>query len=276
MACYYPISGWRSTTVNPETGKRSIVFNPRDGFADQPVELPCGKCVGCRADQALMWSIRAYHESTLHEKNCFVTLTYNDANLPPDGKIDKRHLQAFFKALRKKFPPRHIRYIAAGEYGEKTRRPHYHAILFGEDFLWDKVPIDNDLYSSPLLTEIWKKGFVSIAPVTMASVCYVCGYVNKKLGDEDTFSLMSRRPGIGHRWLEKYKDDLVRTGSVTIDGREYPVPPRYLEWESDEFEALKKERLRLVKERDPLKRRESLRNLEKNRAAKLKGKREKI
>ncbi|MEM2002009.1 MAG: hypothetical protein QXT77_05125 [Candidatus Methanomethylicaceae archaeon] len=275
MTCYYPISGWKAKNKNP-TGKRSIVFNPRDGYADMPVELPCGKCTGCRADQALMWSIRAYHESTLRDQNSFITLTYDDEHLPKDGLIDKKHLQDFFKRLRRDLPPKSVRYIACGEYGDTTRRPHYHAILFGLDFLHDKVTIDENLYTSPTLERFWGQGHVSIAPVTMASICYVCGYVMKKINDEDTFNLMSRRPGIGADWLNKYKSDLVRTGSVTIEGREYPVPKRYLDWAESDFEELKKQRLAFARSGDALDKRGALRNREKNRKAKLKGRQEKL
>lgn len=275
MTCYYPLTGWEAVRQNP-SGKRSIVFNPRDGFVDRPVELPCGKCSGCRADQSLMWSIRAYHESTLHERNSFVTLTYDDEHLPSDGKIVKKDLQDFFKRLRKHYPPGAIRYIACGEYGDITRRPHYHAIIFGEDFLHDKIEISSDLYTSDFLAKVWQSGHVSIAPVSMASICYVCGYVFKKISDAETFSLASRRPPIGHRWLERYSSDLTRTGSVTIEGREYPVPPRYLEWSPDEFEALRKERKKIAQSGVAIVKRAALRHKEKNRLAKLSQKREKL
>lgn len=274
MACYFPRDVWRATTVNPETGKRGIVFSRKDGFSDMHLQVPCGKCIGCRADQALMWSIRAYHESTLHDKSCFVTLTYDDAHLPADGKISKDDLQRFFKRLRKDYPPRSIRYIACGEYGEQTRRPHYHAILFGEDFLDDKVSISESLYTSPTLLGYWKQGHVTIAPVTLASIMYTCGYVNKKIGDSDTFSLMSRRPGIGHTWLEKYRDDLRRTGTVTIEGREFPVPPRYLDWQEDYLEPVKVKRRQYAAAKTRTT--DDLRNMEINRKALLSRKQEKI
>lgn len=275
MPCYYPIDVWRAKAPNP-SGKTGISFSPRDADVSQPLQVPCGKCTGCRADQALMWSIRAYHESTQHVNNSFITLTYDDAHLPEDGKIVKKDLQDFFKRLRKRLHPQKIRYIACGEYGEQTRRPHYHAIIFGEDFTSDRIDLSDSLYSSYILTETWQSGQVSIAPVTMSSICYVCGYVTKKIGDADTFSLMSRRPGIGHRWLEKYSDDIARTGSVTIEGREFPVPKRYLDWDSDNLDFLKAERARIVQQRDPLLHRESLRSRETNRNALLSKKREKL
>ncbi|MEM2002566.1 MAG: hypothetical protein QXT77_07985, partial [Candidatus Methanomethylicaceae archaeon] len=73
-----------------------------------------------------------------------------------------------------------------------------------------------------------------------------------------------------------YKDDLIRTGSVTIEGREYPVPKRYLDWEPEEFEQLKRQRLKYARSGDALQKRGDLRNREKNRNAKLKGRKEKL
>ena len=99
MACYSPLSAWYGKKVNPDTGKRPVVFHPSEAYVDMPLELPCGKCTGCKADQSLAWSIRAYHESTCHDYNCFVTLTYDDDHLPRDNRIDKRELQLFFKRL---------------------------------------------------------------------------------------------------------------------------------------------------------------------------------
>lgn len=241
MSCSAPLRGWYSQTVNP-SGKRSIVFDIKQAFSDLPVDLPCGKCLSCKADQSLMWSIRAYHESTFHNQNSFITLTYDDANFPADGKISKDELQRFFKRLRKEVHPAKLRYIACGEYGDQTRRPHYHAIIFGLDFLHDKITITDQLYTSPTLAKVWGKGHVTIAPVTMSSICYVCGYVLKKMNDEDTFNLMSRRPGIGHDWLDKFKSDISRTGVVSIEGREYAIPPRYLMWDEKYFEEVKNAR----------------------------------
>lgn len=247
MPCNLPITAYYSDKVNKETGKRSLTFNRKmaykgsDPTVPPNLAVPCGKCHGCRTDQALMWSIRGYHEAQEHKQNSFLTLTYSDENLPADGLIDKRPLQNFFKRIRK--AGHKIRYLACGEYGSITRRPHYHAIIFGKDWLENSIPINSELYANQDLTSAWGYGHVTAASVTMASICYVCGYVNKKIDDQDTFSLMSRRPGIGHAWLDKYKDDILRTGFVTIDGRQYQVPKRYLMWDEESFADLRKERL---------------------------------
>lgn len=271
MTCYYPLHGWKSAE-RTEKGKRAFTLRKSEALLDMPLTVPCGKCAGCRADQALMWSVRCYHESTQHAKNSFVTLTYDDDNLPADGKIDKRDLQLFFKRVRKaglKF-----RYFACGEYGEKTRRPHYHAIIFGQDFAFDRVDISESLYTSESLMSLWGAGHVSIAPVELHSIMYVCGYTAKKVGDPDTFSLCSTRPAIGDTWLSSYKDDLVRTGTVTIDGREFVVPKRYLMLYENDFENLRKDRAQIAKAKpfDP----EALMSKEVNKQWKVKQKNEKI
>ena len=97
MTCLYPITAWRAKRLN-ENGKRPVVFRRQDGWEETEMQVPCGKCIGCKADHALAWSIRCYQESTLHDQNSFITLTYNDENLPE--KLNKEHLRKFIKDLR--------------------------------------------------------------------------------------------------------------------------------------------------------------------------------
>lgn len=192
------------------------------------IEIPCRKCLCCRADEALVWAVRAHHEASLHAKNCMVTLTFDDANVPLT--IQKKHLQDFFKRLRHTAK---FRYIACGEYGGLGRRPHYHVLFFGQDFLEAAHQSPSGSFSSPFLARAWPYGFNDVVPCNLASIMYVCGYAHKKVGDPDTFKLQSNRPGIGHGWLDKYADDLRRTSTVVIDGQEFPIPKRYLSWEPD-------------------------------------------
>lgn len=250
MACNRPIPAYYNRELNP-SGKRGLTFNRKYAYTGPIKEfreflsIPCGKCAGCQLDASLVWSIRAYHESTLHRQNSFVTLTYDEKHLPKDGKISKRELQNFFKRLRKhqgKFFEEKIRYVACGEYGGLTRRPHYHCIIFGRDWLEQKVPVNDKLYTAPDLIDIWGNGHVSIAPVNMATICYVNGYVSKKMNDKDTFILRSNKPGIGHEWIDKYFRDSVHTGMVVIEGREYPIPKRYMLWHESKFALVKEMR----------------------------------
>lgn len=241
MSCVYPIDAWRAKKRS-DTGKRGIVFNPRDGYADQKLQLPCGKCVGCSRSRAKQWTTRLYHESQLHEQNSFITLTYEN----PPVSLVKSDVQRFIKRLRKLHP---LRFFAVGEYGERTRRPHYHLILFGKDYLEGSYDIDGNLYGSPVINETWGKGIASIGAVTPKSIAYVAGYCNKKIGDPDTFNLMSRRPGIGHSWLDKYADDIRRTEVISIEGHETAVPARYFDWA--QLEGLKNKRRSYFKKLTP-------------------------
>lgn len=251
MSCLYPIDGWRSRKVN-ESGKRSIVFRRDLGFEDMHVQVPCGKCLGCLQDRAKDWSVRIYNESTLHDRNSFLTLTYSDQHLPPDGKLQVDHMQKFVRSLRD--AGNKFRYFACGEYGGLTKRAHYHAIIFGMDFKCpDEEPCGPDgMFINPSLTNVWKRGNVVVAPVTPASCAYVAGYCNKKLGDPDTFNIMSRRPGIGHAWIDRHHDDVRRAGAVIADdGGISKVPARYMEWQEEELASVKRSRQEHVKKMSP-------------------------
>jgi hypothetical protein len=189
MPCYNPLTGWRAKEAN-ESGKRPIVFNPEAGNPEEEIKLPCGRCTGCRLDYSRQWAIRCHHEAQLHEHNSFITLTYNNENLPSDYSIHKEELQKFFKRLRKNTGAR-FKYYACGEYGEPTEknnyiaRPHYHAVIFGYDFpdkvLEKKTKTGDLLFSSKILDIAWQnKGWALIGNVTFESAAYVARYVMKK------------------------------------------------------------------------------------------------
>lgn len=247
MPCFYPLHGWRAKHTNP-SGKRGIVFDPNSGYRDLPVTLPCGRCQGCRLERSRQWAIRCVHEAQLHDENAFLTLTYNDEHLPPDGSLNHRHFQLFMKLLRKELHPLKIRYFMCGEYGAKLSRPHYHCILFGYNFNDRQLYSDTNgmhLYISPLLSRLWHYGFSTIGDVSFESCAYVARYIMKKVNGEDAFehymraddygemfhvkpeyTCMSRRKGIGYKWLEKFKDDVYPGDHVVLNGREFH-PPKY-------------------------------------------------
>lgn len=175
MACYKPLQAYREPDGD-------IVFHDKGG---QPMELPCGRCIGCRLMRSQHWATRIVHEASLHEDNCFITLTYNPENLPPDGGLIKSDFQKFMKRLRKVYSHKKIRFYHCGEYGDKNNRPHYHAILFGHNFndwtyLFDS-PQGEEIYTSPTLERIWSHGFVTIGTVTRESAGYVARYCVKKI-----------------------------------------------------------------------------------------------
>lgn len=242
MKCANPLRGWRSRTANP-SGLRSIVFDRKEGFEDLEVWLPCGQCIACRLARSREWAIRCVHEASLYDDNCFITLTYNDENLPDDLSLRKSDFQKFIKRLRKRFPrskDNNIRYFHCGEYGEKLSRPHYHACLFNFDFIdktvW-KVENGFRLYTSETLQQLWPYGYSVIGDVTFESAAYVARYILKKVtgdaapghyGDrQPEYTTMSRRPGIGAKWYEQFKDDLFPHDKVVINGSLVTVPKFY-------------------------------------------------
>lgn len=238
VPCFHPLHGFWSRDRHPGTGKRRVVFNPRLGFVDRPVTVPCGQCVGCRLKRSREWAVRCIHEAQMHEDNCFITLTYNDAHLPKDGSLVLSDYQKFMKRLRKANGP-DIRFFHCGEYGSQFGRPHYHAILFNFDFP-DKRLFKTErgipLFTSEKLQELWPFGFSTIGGVTFESAAYVARYVLKKVTGDDAAShyngrapeyvTMSRRPGIGRGWLDRFGSEVWDSDEVIIDGRRLR-PPRY-------------------------------------------------
>lgn len=250
MPCFHPLKGYRSRSLNPSTGKRSIVFNIKQGYADMAVELPCGQCIGCRLERSRQWAIRCVHEASLYENNCFITLTYSPQHLPKDGSLQIEDFQKFMKKFRRAVEPTQIRFFHCGEYGEKLGRPHYHACIFNYDFP-DKELIqqreDGNYYRSSKLEEIWGKGHAILGAVTFESAAYVARYITKKVTGQPAllhyndidfstgeilkersaeYVTMSRRPGIGKGWIEKYRDNTYANDRVVINGKAVR-PPKY-------------------------------------------------
>lgn len=258
MPCYHPLHAYKGKTE--EKGKIKIAFKRTNSWRGQEIDLPCGQCIGCRLERARQWSVRCVHEASLYEKNCFITLTYDNQNIPPNGSLQVGHFQKFIKSLRKKSKEK-IRYFHCGEYGERLGRPHYHAIIFNYDFE-DKKPwsynadTKSQLYTSELLQKLWNKGHSSVGTVTRESAGYVARYQLKKVNGKNwkehygnkrpEYCTMSRRPGIGKEWLNRFEGDVYPNDRVWLDGS-ISKPPRFYDEQLKKvnpelLERLKKER----------------------------------
>lgn len=178
--------------------------------------------------------MRLTHESLYHEDSCFVTLTYDDENLPQDAMLKKTDLISYIKRLRERVAPRQLKYFACGEYGEEgeLKRPHYHGIIFGLSKSHHKTSGDHCL-SGPV-KDAWPHGFVTIAPVIPHRLGYVTKYIQKKLygpaakedGREQPFSLKSN--GLGRKYLEDHEDDIRRNKWIWCDGKKIGLPRYYV------------------------------------------------
>lgn len=233
MKCNGPLHGWYSRE-RTDAGKRRVVFQARDGYADRRVAVPCGKCLGCKLERSREWAVRCVHEAQMWRRNAFVTLTYNDKNVPRDGSLRPEDFVRFMKRLRLIRPG--VRFLQAGEYG-KYGRPHHHCLLFNCDFD-DKVFLSErkggTLFRSPLLERLWPYGFSSTAEVTFESAAYVARYTLKKVGEVQEggrrapYMTMSRRPGIGAFWFNRFgRSDVLPRDMVITRGGAVSKPPRF-------------------------------------------------
>lgn len=236
MACSYPITirdKIKGTDINPKF-----------------ILVPCGRCIDCIERKRADWSFRLLQELKISNKATFLTLTYNDENVPFDirkvykddgkdyrGHLDKKGLQNYFKRVRSEEAA--LRYYAVGEYGTNTNRPHYHAIVYNVDnsILVDKWSTNRNGNREVL-------GFSSCDTVTEASIHYVTGYITSKYGKIDdktgksieTFSQSDIRPfalmskGIGKIYLKhatKYHKRNFTLESIKEGGQKQLLPRYY-------------------------------------------------
>lgn len=132
--------------------------------------------------------------------------------------------------------------FVTGEYGDKFKRPHWHAIVFGyrpsdceKKYVNDR---GDQVFSSSVLSEIWGHGIAELGSVTFESAGYVARYAAKKLvhGNDgthgyDPISKKSNKQAIGKKWLEKNWSDVFSHGSVVLsDGTTCGIPRYYEKW----------------------------------------------
>lgn len=270
MACFGPLTAYR-----PKEGAESgrLVFKKADAHSGIGIKVPCGQCVGCKLERSRQWAMRCLHEKRLHSRSSFVTLTYADEHLPEFGDLCKRDLQLFMKRLRKQEGPG-VRFYACGEYGDVNLRPHYHILLFNVDFSDMKFFSQNrrgdKTFTSDCLRELWPFGHNNIGDVNFESCAYVARYVLKKITgkaadehymvyDSDglvhvrppEFTVMSRRPGIGAAWYEKFGSEVAVHDTVVVNGREVR-PPRYYDELLSRIDTVRLDELKVKRRRAAL------------------------
>lgn len=188
MACLFPFGVRNKKPMS----QRDTWFN-----------VPCGSCPDCLQSHSNKWLVRLLEEDKISEVSYFVTLTYSEDTVPVSHNglrtLQKSDFQKFVKRLRKLTPPGlKVCYYCAGEYGDKFKRPHYHAIIFNA--------------SERSIRKAWELsletiGDVDVAPCTPATMAYTLKYLHKgrKIpafnGDDrlPEFSLMSK--GLGKSYL---------------------------------------------------------------------------
>lgn len=203
-------------------------------------------------EYSAQWAIRCQHEAKLWDSNLFVTLTYDEASLPWHGSLEVSHMQKFLKRLRKNYdgdiaipetsPKRPIRYFAAGEYGTKTDRAHWHVLLFNTTLPDYGTGTGIDLES---MSRLWPYGHHRVDRFTAGRASYIAGYAAKKAYGRiarqrryevmrtDTGEYFQRTPernlmskGIGYWYFARHRRDFER-GYIEGEGGLKARLPRY-------------------------------------------------
>lgn len=213
--------------------------------------FPCGQCLPCRINKARVWQHRLILESYTNKPSIFVSLTYNDENLPNYKSLDPYDVTKFLKRLRYLLgKKRRISYYYVGEYGTQTKRPHYHLFIFGMG------NISNDRV---LLEKAWSiknkpMGYVHVGEVNPHSIEYCVSYITKSMNKKDErfiemygdkrhpeFQRMSRNPALGvyavkliTNKLSKDKYFKGRLREVCHGKKTFPLG-RFLQGKADEF-----------------------------------------
>jgi len=220
----------------------------------EKVPVPCGRCPVCKKKRVDHWVFRLTEHMKVCDDYLFITLTYDTRNVPISDNgfmtLSKADFQNFMKRLRVNTRLPNIKYYACGEYGSKTERPHFHAILFG---VRDAESIKNAWSLDGQLI-----GNIHVGKVTQDSMAYVMKYIDKSTGNgpkhyrDDRvreFSLMSK--GLGKNYLsddmKKYHQEDLRRMYVVRPGGSKLSMPRYYRSKIYTDEQLRKQ-LEIIEE----------------------------
>lgn len=242
MACTRPKRAWISANGTWPSGAQKLTFAENQGIRGAMRLVPCGQCYLCRTRQRMDWSTRLHHESFTHKQIGFLTVTFDDKYLPQ--RVEWSQLEPLWQWLKTAGVDK---MFAVGEYGFKTKRPHFHLITYGRDFMelnqiyeWDRGQ-----FRSTDLEEAWGQGFVTTAPLQPGGCDYVTGYVQKKLPKEDgtdpwaAIKKQTARPALGRSFCESFLDDILTGEACVVNGYKRPIPAVYFDWYPDELEPVR-------------------------------------
>lgn len=255
MSCNYPLivgqkygsDKWE--ILGASTIDSCIVFRKKfNPYYKSIIPVPCGRCAGCRMDYSRDWADRCCLEVMAGDlkSSYFLTLTYDDGHIPPNGSVEYYDVQLFLKRLRKRVGS--FRYFGASEYGDTTFRPHYHIILFDinlSDLKYFNTKGGEPYYTSETISNSWCKGNHLLTSFNFSTAAYVARYVFKKqkgegsqlytdLGIDPPGSFMSLKPGIGAPYFDEHSEEIMDTGRILLP---YPIakkprfiaPPKYFQ-----------------------------------------------
>ncbi|QCS36143.1 replication initiator protein [Capybara microvirus Cap1_SP_140] len=280
MTCLHPRHVWYD-----KVHRSKISFDPVYDYFWQEIEIPCGNCIGCLRRRSADWTIRLlgeHHFETFHNSQnnpykqfSFITLTFDDYSLPDDYQenLHMELLSEFFRHLRDNNRKHGLpvpKFFGCGERGKTTKRLHYHALVYGENFMrsFDGVEdtkivgynqkISQPYYSTKKLRDHWKKGHVVCVPMVNEPIaCYCSGYMMKDervrmiyVGSGDNLQEKDLREetkdlprtsaircstNLGKEFFRLYKDQFVDQGVIRSGNRVYGLPRYFKKMLDKEF-----------------------------------------
>lgn len=295
MGCYHPIAMyWKIGRYTADgkkelTMKSPILYKTKWGelLPDptwEKIDIPCGKCIGCRLEYSRQWAQRIQKEASLYSQNWFLTLTYDPEHLPWIDSLNTetgeyilgnplvpKHMTKFMKDLRRywehHFKHYGIRFYLAGEYGDKYERPHYHICLMNfpiqEEMLefYKHNELGDSIFKCEIIEKIWGKGQIAIGSLTWQSAAYVARYIIKKQkgpsseawyhskGQIPEFTRMSRRPGIARDWYETHKEEIYKNDEVFVPKRGGAIRLKPASYFDRLYDLEQPEQMRKIKEK---------------------------
>jgi len=206
------------------------------------ISVPCGKCARCLERRKMEWGFRMGIELEASKTAYFVTLTYDQENVPYNRygikTLKPKNLTDFFKRLRQnqrrgETTIEHllnglrntdrIKYYAAGEYGEQRGRPHYHAIIFNTAIKY--------------VESSWQLGGVHVVKANEMTIAYVMKYLDKHKDKKQDkrkvpeYNVMSEEIGMDYvyKMREWHKRNIEILYVTSRKGIRVPMPKYYRE-----------------------------------------------
>lgn len=262
MACEKPSRAWQRGAGGRLRFKKP---EPGDSIGFSELEVPCGTCILCREEYARQTAVRIHHEAMMHEYSAFITLSYNDENLPQHNSLQYEDIHRFWKRERQRLDRKYgikLRHYTVGEYGDKTTRPHYHACIFGYPYLENRIIMRETptlLWTTPELEHSWGLGFVSVGALNFTTAAYTASYITKKLRSKQQYVRIDETTGelikleqprafmsdnLGKTWWDKYGKYLETNDQIIINGMKQKPPKAYDKWLGKKDEK----KLRQIKE----------------------------
>jgi len=78
MSCFKPLQAFQS--LRPKSNGKALIFFDKPRFTIcKDIQIPCGRCIGCRLERSRQWAVRCEKEIQSYEQrglpSCFITLT---------------------------------------------------------------------------------------------------------------------------------------------------------------------------------------------------------